>query len=230
MKISIVIPTYNEAENIKKIIPMIDSALKGYNYEIVVVDDNSPDGTAKVAEKLTEQYPVRVLVREKKKGLASAILHGFANASGDILGVIDADLQHPPELLDEMVRRIEDGYDIVVACRYAKGGGVEHWSFHRSLISKVATILAKPLTKVKDPMSGYFLLRRKVIEGIHLKPFGYKLLLEILVRGNYSKTTEVPYVFRTRGIGTSKMGWREIVEYIYQLVHLYMFKFFKFKF
>ena len=185
MKISVIVPTYNEAENIKKLIPMIDSVLKDYDYEIIVVDDNSPDGTAEVAKKLAEQYPVKVLIREKKKGLASAILYGFMNANGDVLGVIDADLQHPPELLGEMAKKIEDGYDIVIASRYVKGGGTEGWSFHRWLISKVAILLARPLTNVKDPMSGCFLL-------------SYKPLLEILVKNSYSRVIEI-FSYRMRG-------------------------------
>jgi len=125
MKVSVVVPTYNEAENIKKLVPLLDSVLKDYDHEIIIVDDNSPDGTAKVAKKLAEQYPVKILKREKKLGLASAILYGFMNANGDVLGVIDADLQHPPELLGEMAKKIEDGYDIVIASRYVEGGGIE---------------------------------------------------------------------------------------------------------
>ena len=224
MKISVIVPTYNEAENIKRLIPIIDSVLKDYDYEIVVVDDNSPDETAEVAKKLAEQYPVIVLVREKKKGLASAILHGFMNANGDVLGVIDADLQHPPELLSEMAKKIEDGYDIAIASRYVERGCIEGWSFHRSLISKVAILLAKPLTNVKDPMSGCFLLKREVIEGVNFNPTGYKLLLEILVKGNYQKVAEVPYRFRNRKFGQSKLGSSEILRYIRLLLHLYGYR------
>jgi len=224
MKISVIVPTYNEAENIKRLIPMIDSVLKDYDYEIVVVDDNSPDGTAVVAKKLAEMYPVKVLVRDRKRGLASAILYGFMNASGDVLGVIDADLQHPPELLSEMAKKIKDGYDIVIASRYVEGGGIEGWSFHRWLISKVAILLARPLTNVKDPMSGCFLLKRKVIDGVNFNPTGYKLLLEILVKGNYEKVAEVPYVFRERIHGQSKLGIGEILRYICLLLRLYAYK------
>jgi len=224
MKISVIVPTYNEAGNIKKLIPMIDYVLEDYDYEIVVVDDNSPDGTAEVAKKLAEIYPVKVLVREKKKGLASAILYGFMNANGDVLGVIDADLQHPPELLKEMAKKIKDGYDIVIASRYVEGGGIEGWSFHRILISKVAILLARPLTNVKDPMSGCFLLKRKVIDGVNFNPTGYKLLLEILVKGNYEKVAEVPYIFRERLHGQSKLGIGEILRYIRLLLRLYAYK------
>jgi dolichol-phosphate mannosyltransferase len=224
-KVSIIIPTYNESENIKRLIPLLDSILKGYDYEIVVVDDSSPDGTAKVAEKLAEEYPVRVLVRDGKLGLASAILYGFKNANGDVLGVIDADLQHPPQLIRTLVDKIMDGYDIAIASRYVEGGGVEDWSFYRRLVSKGAIMLAKPLTRVKDPMSGYFFLRRSVIDGAHLNPKGYKLLLEILVKGKYEKVAEVPYVFTKRMAGESKLNASEYWEYMRLLVHLYKAKF-----
>lgn len=223
--ISVVIPTYNEAENIKKLVPMIDEILVKYTYEIIVVDDNSPDGTAKIAKRLAEYYPIRVLVREKKKGLASAILYGFMNASGDVLGVIDADLQHPPELLGKMAKKIEEGCDIVIASRYVEGGGIEGWTFYRRLISKGAILLARPLIdSVKDPMSGCFLLRKEVIDGINLNPTGYKLLLEILVKGKYVKVAEVPYVFRERIYGQSKLGIGEMLRYVYLLLHLYSYK------
>ncbi len=224
MKISVIVPTYNEAENIKKLIPLLDAVLKDHSHEILIVDDNSPDGTAKVAKKLAEQYPVRVLKREKKSGLASAILYGFMNANGDVLGVIDADLQHPPELLGEMAKKIKDGYDIVIASRYVKGGGIKGWSTYRILISRVAILLAKPLINVKDPMSGCFLLRRKVIEGVNFNPTGYKFLLEILVKGNYNRVAEVPYVFRNREYGQSKLSPWEIVRYIRLLLRLYTYK------
>jgi len=224
MKMSIIVPTYNEAENIKKLIPVVDSVLKDYDHEIVVVDDNSPDLTAKVAKKLAEEYPVKVVVREKKLGLASAIVYGFRNANGDVLGVIDADLQHPPTLLGEMAKKIKNGYDIVVASRYVEGGGIEGWPFHRWLISKVAILLAKPLISIKDPMSGCFLLKRQVIEGINLNPTGYKLLLEILVKGNYKRIAEVPYVFRERVYGQSKLGIGEVLRYLRLLLNLYNYR------
>lgn len=224
IKISVVIPTYNEAKNVERLIPLLDSVLKDYDHEIIIVDDNSPDGTAKIAEQLAKQYPVKVLKRSYKFGLASAILFGFMNTKDDVLGVIDADLQHPPELISKMAKKIEDGYDIVIASRYVKNGGVEGWPFYRLLISKIATLLVKPLTNVQDPMSGCFLLRRKVIEGVNFNLYGYKLLLEILVKGNYERIIEVPYIFKNRKYGKSKFDSSEILRYIHLLLHLYSYK------
>lgn len=228
MKISIVVPTYNESENIEKIIPLVNSALKNYNHEIVIVDDNSPDGTAEVAKKIAENYPIKGVVRDKKSGLASAILTGFMNSSGEILGVIDADMQHPPELMVSLIDKLRNGYDIAIASRYVEGGSVEDWSFFRRLVSKGAIMLTKPLTKVKDPMSGYFFLRKGIIEGVNFKPHGYKLLLEILVKGNYIKVAEIPYLFTKRMAGESKLKASEYWKYIRLLIHLYKVKFLSF--
>jgi len=223
-KISIIIPTYNEAENIKKLIPLLHSVIKNYDHEIIIVDDDSPDGTAKVAEDLAKKYPVRVFVRKNERGLASAILFGFKNAQGDILGVMDADLQHPPELLQKMIEKIKEGYDIVIASRYTKEGRIEKWPSYRLLISKGATLLAKPLTRVKDPMSGYFILKRSVIDDLKFDSIGYKLLLEILVKGKYKKVIEIPYTFKNRKYGRSKLNFFEILKYIHLLIRLYTYK------
>lgn len=145
-------------------------------------------------------------------------------AKGDILCAIDADLQHPPSLLKNMIDKILKGYDIVIASRYVSGSIIKNWPMHRQFISKLAIFLAKPLTDVKDPMSGFFVLKRKVIEQINFKPRGYKILLEILTKGRYERILEVPYTFQTRSSGSSKMDWREIVNYILLLLHLYTFK------
>lgn len=224
VEVSVIIPTYNERDNIETVIKRVGNILN-INYEIVVVDDNSPDGTAEIAKALSNEYPVKVLLRNKKSGLASAILTGFMNANGEIMGVIDADLQHPPELMVTLIDKIRDGYDVAIASRYVGGGGVEEWSFFRRLVSKGAIMLAKPLTRVKDPMSGYFFLRRSVIEGVHLNPKGYKLLLEILVKGKYKRVAEVPYVFTKRMAGESKLKASEYWEYLKLLAHLYKAKF-----
>lgn len=225
MKISIVIPSYNESGNIKKLIPLVCSVLKNYNHEIVVVDDNSPDGTAEVARNCGEKYPVKVITRDKKSGLASAILTGFENSSGEILGVIDADMQHPPELMVSLITKIMNGYDIASASRYADGGGVEGWSYFRRLVSKGAILLATPLTEVKDPMSGYFFFRKAIIDRINFRAQGYKLLLEILVKGNYVKVAEIPYLFAKRMAGESKLNASEYWIYVRLLMHLYKVKF-----
>jgi dolichol-phosphate mannosyltransferase len=131
--ISVIVPTYRERENIKKLIPQIASVLSSYDYEIVVVDDSSPDGTAKLAEELARKYPMKVLERGNKQGLASAIVYGFEHANGDILGVIDADLQHPPEYIKEFINAIEEGNEIAIGSRYVDGGRIEGWPKGRIL-------------------------------------------------------------------------------------------------
>lgn len=167
--ISIIVPTYNEAGNIKKLVPIVALELSSYNYEILVVDDSSPDGTAEVSEKLAEKYPVRVIKRGSKLGLASAILEGFKQACGDVLGVIDADLQHPPRYMKEFIKAIDEGCDIVIGSRYVEGGEIEGWNKKRILISKGAILLTRPLIfGVKDPISGYFFLKKSVIHDNRL--------------------------------------------------------------
>lgn len=224
-KISVIIPTYNEKENIGKLIPAIHDILNGYEYELVIVDDNSPDGTAKVAEELSKTYPVRILKRNGKLGLASAILYGFQNSKFDILGVIDADLQHPPEYMKGFINAVKDGYDIAIGSRYVHGGKIEGWSRYRSLVSRGAIILSKPLTNIKDPTSGYFFLKKDVIKEISFSSIGYKILLEILVKGSYGNIKEIPYTFKSRQNGNSKLGNAEYINYLKLLYHLYSFEY-----
>jgi len=220
-----VIPTYNEAQNIEELIPRIESSLKGLLHEIIIVDDGSPDGTADVAESLGRRYGnIRVLRRPKKMGLASAIADGLKIAKGEIVAVMDADLQHPPELLSKMLRTIREGYDLVIASRYVGGGRVEGWSPLRRLISRGATILAHlllPETRgIRDPLSGYFMVKRDAIEGIELSLIGYKLLLEVLVKRKGIRIVEVPYTFRPRKKGESKLKIEEIINYAVLLLKL----------
>lgn len=222
--ISITIPTYNEKENIGKLIPAIHDVLNGYEYELIVVDDNSPDGTAEVAEELSKIYPIRVLKRNGKLGLASAILYGFQNSKGEILGVIDADLQHPPEYIKEFIRVTSNGYDIAIGSRYVEGGKIDGWSTYRSIVSKGAIMLSRPLTDVKDPMSGYFFIKKDVIKDASLSSIGYKILLEILTKGSYENVREVPYIFKTRQNGNSKLGKGEYINYLKLLYHLYKYR------
>ena len=195
---------------------------KGIDVEIVIVDDASPDGTGEYAEELGKQYPVSVVHRAGKLGLSTAVIEGFAKAKGDILVVMDADLSHPPEKIPEMVSRItDDGADMVVGSRYVPGGKVENWPIHRRAISKGATMLARWLTDIKDPMSGFFALRRPVIDGVELNPIGYKIGLEILVKGNISKAVEVPITFADRKAGKSKLGASVYLKYIDHCISLY---------
>ena len=224
-ELSLIVPTYNEAENIGLLIKKVHEALAGYcHYELIVVDDNSPDGTSRIARDLSSQYPVKVLVRHNQRGLASAVIHGFACASGEVLGVMDADLQHPPEMIPELLQYARHGADIVIASRYEPGGGIREWSQRRLIVSKIATTLAHLLLassrKASDPLSGFFLMKKKVIEGVKLSPVGYKILLEILVRGRVNQVVSVPYTFRSREMGKSKYGIRELVNYLRHLLCL----------
>lgn len=224
--LSIITPTYNESKNINQLVVRIDKAMKGYPYELIVVDDNSPDRTWEIAKKLSEQYPVKVLRRAGKLGLASAVTDGYNIARGNLLCVIDSDLSHPPELIPKMLSAQKKmDADIVVGSRMVPGGGVEGWPNTRKLTSYIATVLAKPVTKVKDPMAGFYMIRRKVIEEVKLKPRGYKILLEILVKGKYTTVVEVPFIFRDRTAGTSKLNMRTNLQYIIQLVGLYRYHF-----
>ena len=225
MSLSIIVPTYNEAENVRELIERVEASLKGLDFEVIVVDDSSPDGTAEVAEELGRAYGnVRVVRRPKKMGLASAVLEGMKVAKHELIAVMDADLQHPPELLPKLLGRAGEGHDVVVASKYVEGGGVRGWSFWRRLLSRGATLLAHALLpetrKVKDPMSGFFLFKKSVVEGVELNPIGYKLLLEVLVRGRYESVAEVPYIFEARRRGRSKLGLKEVFDYVVFLFKL----------
>ncbi len=221
--ISLVAPTYNEAKNIEEFIEKAAEAMNGQDYEIIIADDNSPDKTADIARKFTNKYNIRVIVRYKDKGLANAVMNGIKEAKGDILGVIDADLSHPPELIPELIRQL-NGADIVVASRLVEGGGAEGWPKRRKLSSFIGTFLARPLVNIKDPMSGFFFFKREIIKGVNLKPKGYKILLEILVKGNYKEAKEVPFIFKDRTAGESKLNLAVSMEYFAQLIDLYLFK------
>ncbi len=222
-QITVIIPTYNEHDNLLLLLQRVHSALFPINYEILLIDDNSGDGTAELAQSLASQYPVRVIVRKDEKGLASAVVHGLHHASSEIVAVMDADLQHPPELLPALLGAIQGGAQIAVASRYVKGGGCAGWSLLRRLISKTATMLAHlllPATrKIRDPMSGYFMLRKGVVTDVELNPKGYKILLEILVKGEFTEAVEIPYCFEVRREGESKLRLRQQVDY---LRHLYL--------
>ena len=224
-KITLVIPTYNEAKNVALLTDRIFKAYK--KTQIIFVDDNSPDGTSEAVKKLMKKYDVKLIKRAGKLGLSSAVIEGFQKAKTDIIGVIDADLSHPPETIPKLVSAIINGADIAVGSRYTKGGGVEVWPWHRRMISLGATSIALPLTRVKDPMSGFFMLRKKVIKKAKLNSKGYKILLEVLVKGKYSKVIEVPFMFRNREFGQSKLGAKQYLAYLSDLRKLYMHKFLK---
>ena len=225
--VSIVIPTYNEKENIGVLIPEIFGVFKksGIRGEVVVVDDNSPDGTGEIAEKMKAKYRMKVIHRKTKLGLSSAVVEGFEKVQGDIIGVMDSDFSHPPELIPDIVKPIiSNQADLTVGSRYVKGGGIKEWPFKRKIISRGARLLAKLLTTVKDPLSGFFFFKRDIIKNKVLKPHGYKIGLEIFVKGEYSKIREIPYTFVNRRAGKSKLGPKEDMNYLKHLVKLYWYK------
>jgi dolichol-phosphate mannosyltransferase len=229
LRLSLVIPTYNERDNVAKIVDQLTNLLNGVipgGYELIVVDDNSPDSTWEVAQSLVERYPhLRVMRRQQERGLSSAVIRGWQVAQGDILGVIDADLQHPPEVLLELLQATLDGADLAVASRHVEGGGVSDWSVVRRFLSRGAQLLGllvcpDVVGRVSDPMSGYFMVRRSAIAGPKLNPLGYKILLEVIGRGNIGPIAEAGYVFQERESGESKVTWKQYVEYLGHLVRL----------
>jgi dolichol-phosphate mannosyltransferase len=221
-KFTLVVPTLNEAENLPLLLDRVREALlpTGLAYEILVVDDNSQDGTHDTVHRLALRDPrIRLIVRRGARGLATAVVHGWQNTDADLLGVMDADLQHPPELLPALLGEAID-HDLVVASRYVESKSVRGWNALRATVSRLSTALSTPLlrrVRVKDPMSGYFVLRRSVIAHAHLEPVGFKILLEVLVRGRIGSVKEVPFHFGLRHAGKSKADARVAWQYVSQL-------------
>ncbi len=229
IRFSLVIPTYNEGQNVAVMVHQLSSLLDQtlpQSYELIVVDDDSPDRTWETAQALTVDYPqLRVMRRQMERGLSTAVIRGWQAAKGEILGVIDGDLQHPPEVLLKLLEAIEQGADLAVASRHVEGGGVSEWSLLRRFLSRGAQVLGllilpQVVGRVSDPMSGYFLVRRQAIANRTLNPLGYKILLEILGRGEIRQVAEVGYVFQERKQGESKVTWRQYTDYLLHLVRL----------
>lgn len=225
MKVTLISPTYNEADNIPRLVHDVDAALAGIDYELVIADDDSPDGTWAVAQELAKTNPrIRVLRRTTDRGLGPAVIEGFLSSSSDYVGVIDADLQHDPAILPQMIAALDAGAEIAVGSRYVAGGGTGTWNAVRQFQSWVATKFAQGFLGVElnDPMSGYFILRRNDLNRVHkqLDPSGFKILLEIIARLAPSRLKEVPYTFRTRVAGKSKLSSKVVLQYLGQLWRL----------
>jgi dolichol-phosphate mannosyltransferase len=229
IRFSLVIPTYNEGKNIQQIVRVLSQVLNGTipgEYELIVVDDNSPDRTWEIAQELMPEYPqLRVMRRVEERGLSTAVIRGWQAARGEVLGVIDADLQHPPELLLKLWGEIQRGGDLAVASRHVEGGGVSEWSAIRRFLSRGAQtlgliILPEVIGRVSDPMSGYFMVRRSCIAGRTLSPLGYKILIEVIARGRVPWIGEVGYVFQERQEGESKVTSKQYVDYLRHLIRL----------
>jgi len=227
-RLGLVIPTLREAANISEAVERAVRSLDslGISYELIVVDDDSGDGTEFLVKKLgTRGWPVRFLSRVGERGLGSAVLYGWRHSDADVLGVMDADLQHPPELLPDLWKAVEAGSDIALASRYVHAGSLGQWHFVRHLLSRAAIALTWPLQRhqiyVQDPMSGFFLVRRSSIQEVPLQTKGFKLLLEILVRGKITSAKEVPFAFGSRRAGTSKAGLKVGLDYVQTLGRLW---------
>lgn len=229
--ISIIVPTYQEVENLEPLSEMIRSALKEDNlsYEILVMDDNSQDGSIeKVAELVTKNHPIRLINRTENRGLSPAVIDGFSEAKGDYVVVMDADLSHPATAIPKMIAQLKSGEsDFVLGSRYVEGGSIDDsWTLWRYINSVIATVPALPLTRVKDPMSGFFAVRRADLPpATDLSPIGYKIALEVMVKGNFDKVSEVPIHFVDRIHGESKLTLTEQLKYLRHLRRLYQYKF-----
>jgi len=222
MKVTIVSPTYNEAENVPRLVHEVSTVLSGMDYELLIADDDSPDRTWAIAQELANQNPrIRVLRRTTNRGLSPAVIEGFLSSSSQYVGVIDADLQHDPSILPRMIAALDDGAEITVGSRYVEGGGIGAWNPARRLQSWIATKLAHIFLGVEltDPMSGYFILSRDNFSRIHkqLDVDGFKILLEIIARLSPSRLEEVPYTFRARVAGQSKLSSKIVFQYLKQL-------------
>ena len=227
--ISIVVPTYKEAENLPHVTKAIANAFAGrdWRYEILFIDDDSQDGSEEICARLSETDPVRIVVRKGERGLATAVIHGIEISAGDIVVVMDADLSHPASAIPEMVERLQTGQsDFVLGSRYVEGGTIhDDWSLFRKLNSIIPSLLARPLCHLEDPMSGFFAIRRSDMpESSLLSPIGYKIALEIFVKGEFQQASEVPIHFADRQYGESKLSLKEQLNFLRHLVRLYAYK------
>jgi dolichol-phosphate mannosyltransferase len=224
--LSIIVPTYNERDRLGDLVEAIFAAYAAEQLdgELVIVDDNSPDGTGALADDLARRHRITVLHRAGKLGLGTAVIEGFGAASAPVVGVIDADLSHPPSMLPRMFAVMQASRaDLVVASRYIPGGGTRNWPAGRLLMSRAACVMARGLTPIRDATSGFFLIRRDLAGGVRIAAGGFKICLELLVRGAPGTIVEVPYVFEGRTAGESKMNLKEALGYLKQLGELRAF-------
>lgn len=229
--LSVVIPTYKEAPNLRPLAEKVNGVMRrhGIVYELIFVDDNSPDETANVAQALAQDFPVRLVQRKsRRRDLSLSVLDGISAAQFDNVIVMDADLSHPAEKIPEMLDHLAVNPDVfVLGSRYVEGGSFDRsWSLGRVLNSLVATALARPLVNCSDPMSGFFGFNRQYSGDLtELNPLGYKIALELMVRGGFSGIREVPIQFSDRERGASKMNPGEQLKYLRHLRRLYLYRY-----
>jgi dolichol-phosphate mannosyltransferase len=229
-ELSIVVPTYRESANLPALVEGVFAALQteSISAEMIVVDDDSRDGTDAAIAQLAQRYPIRLITRVNQRGLSSAVLRGFDESRGRVLLVMDADLQHPPDRVPAVAQPIRDGSaDFALGSRYVPGGEMQNWRFYRKWNSLIATALAWPLARVRDPMSGFFCLSRETWRrAAPLNPIGYKIGLELLVKCRCRRVVEIPIAFAPRLHGQSKLTLRQQAQYLRHLLRLYRFRVF----
>jgi dolichol-phosphate mannosyltransferase len=222
--LSLIVPTYNERDRLSELVHALFETTRanGVDLELVIVDDNSPDGTGALADELAGTHRMRVVHRAGKLGLGTAVVAGFGVASAATLGVMDADFSHPPALVPRMLAAFRStGADVLVASRYVPGGSTPDWPFQRRLLSRLGCLLARGLSPIRDAASGFFLIRGDLARGVRIQAGGFKICLELIVRGAPGQLVEMPYRFDDRELGESKMSMREASGYLVQLRDLY---------
>lgn len=226
--LTVIVPTFNERENVRPLVAEICAAVEGLDWELLFVDDSN-DGTDTEVRRVAEDEPrVRLLHRERNTGgLAGAVLDGFRAARGQYLCVLDGDLQHPPAGIRTLLAEAErSGAGLVIASRYVPGGspggldgGLRRF-YSRALKTLARALFPRRLRGVSDPLGGFFLVRRQVVEGVRLRPVGYKILLEVLVRCRPCRVRETPYRFRPRQHGATKSDLRQGLRFLRHLARL----------
>jgi dolichol-phosphate mannosyltransferase len=226
-RFALVVPTLNESGNIRRVLEQIVGALSSLplQWEIIVVDDNSTDGTADLVRAFAaSERRIRLSIRESQRGLSGAIIHGWAQTHAELLGVIDADLQHPPEVLPSLLAAMQNGADIAIASRYLRPNSMDGWNPIRKVLSRISVWASTPLqrreARARDPLSGFFVVRHACIEGIEFQKTGFKLLLEVLAKGRIKSVAEIPFRFATRERGVSKANAMTGVYYLSLLLKL----------
>ena len=227
--LTVIIPTFNEEANIRNIVMAVDAVFHEHSLhgQILIVDDNSSDRTISIVHELMRtKENVQILIRENDHGLSQSVADGFSHAASEVFVVIDADFSHPPVLIPRMLEEIRKGHDIVIGSRYMEGGGIRKWPLKRRVISLMATFLGRLLfPDITDPVSGFFAVRKEVVDKAPLKPRGYKILLEVLGKGTWEKDVEIPFEFVDREAGASKLKLGTVIDYARQVLDITLHSF-----